>query len=219
MQIPTIKLLKLIWYAILAYAVYLMIQLSLPYTAFKPGVDFLASKQRTYRIDYWRVAFYLHVFTSVFALIAGLTQFNKKVLYQFPKIHRGFGLVYWITVLFIAAPTGFIMGIHANGGFPARTSFVLLSFLWFIFTLMAVVQVKKRNFTSHAEWMLRSYALTLSAITLRFYAYLFDVFNIHVRPQEVYMTIAWLSWVPNILIAEALIKTCFIGRLLKKESR
>lgn len=194
-----------------------MINLSLPYLAFKPGIDFLATKQRAYHIVYWRVAFYLHVFTSVFTLIGGLTQFSKKILTQYPKVHRIMGLIYWITVLFIAAPTGFIMGIHANGGLPARSSFVLLSLLWFLFTLIAIIQIKRKDFTAHAEWMLRSYALTLSAISLRFYALLFDVLNIHVRPQEAYITIAWLSWVPNLLIAEAMIKNGFINSILKKK--
>jgi hypothetical protein len=64
--------------------------------------------------------------------------------------------------------------------------------------------IKKRNFTKHGEWMLRSYALTLSAIMLRSYALLFDVLHIDMHPRNVYITIAWLSWVPNLLVAEVL---------------
>lgn len=209
------KVLSFIIYSLLMYTIYLMVKLSLPYTTFKPGVDFLITKQKTYHITYWKAAFYLHVFFSVFALIAGLTQFNKYFLFKKPILHRTMGLLYWIVVLCIAAPTGFIMGIHANGGLPAKSSFVLLSLLWFLFTLISIVQANKKNFNSHAEWMLRSYSLTLSAITLRFYALLFDVFHIHVKPQEVYITIAWLSWIPNLLIAELLIKTGYITRLIK----
>jgi hypothetical protein len=64
--------------------------------------------------------------------------------------------------------------------------------------------------------MLYSYALTLSAITFRLLALGFDLFDIRVRPQEVYVTIAWLSWVPNILIAHLLIKMGYIKALLRK---
>jgi hypothetical protein len=44
----------------------------------------------------------------------------------------------------------------------------------------------------------------------------FDLFDIRVRPQEVYVTIAWLSWVPNILIAHLLIKMGYIKALFRK---
>jgi hypothetical protein len=205
-----------VWCLILTYAIYLMFLLSWPYTAMKPGIDFLATKQRVYHIPYWRTSFYLHVFTSLFALLAGLSQFNRKLLWKRPKVHRTVGLLYWVVVLFIASPTGFIMAIHANGGLPARTSFVMLSLLWFATTLLAMIAIKNKQWELHGEWMLRSYALTLSAITLRFYALLFDLFQVHARPQEVYITIAWLSWVPNLIIAEVLIKKGFVKQLLTK---
>jgi hypothetical protein len=125
-------------------------------------------------------------------------------------------MVYILTVLFITAPTGLLMGIHANGGLGAKASFVLLSTVWFITTLLALITAKKKRFIDHGEWMLYSYALTLSAITFRLLALGFDLFDIRVRPQEVYVTIAWLSWVPNILIAHLLIKMGYIKALLRK---
>lgn len=125
-------------------------------------------------------------------------------------------MLYLLTVLFISAPTGFLMGLHANGGLPSKASFVLLSSLWFVTTLLALTSAKKRKFIEHGEWMLYSYALTLSAITFRLIALGFDVFDIRVHPREVYVTTTWLSWVPNIIIAHLLIKTGFIKRLFKK---
>ena len=53
--------------------------------------------------------------------------------------------------------------------------------------------------------MIRSYALTLSAITLRIYTVAFSFFNVPARPVEIYITTAWLSWVPNLIIAEMII--------------
>jgi hypothetical protein len=50
--------------------------------------------------------------------------------------------------------------------------------------------------------MLRSYALTLSAVTLRLYAYLFDVFNLPFGPTETYIIVSYLSWIPNLIFAE-----------------
>jgi len=203
-----------LWCAGLALATYLMFQLSVPYVSFQKNIDFLATKQNVYHIDYWRYAFYAHVFTSILVLPAGFTQFTKVFFRR--GLHRKLGMVYILTVLFITAPTGLLMGIHANGGLGAKASFVLLSTVWFITTLLALITAKKKRFIDHGEWMLYSYALTLSAITFRLLALGFDLFDIRVRPQEVYVTIAWLSWVPNILIAHLLIKMGYIKSLFRK---
>jgi len=48
----------------LAFFTFLMIRLTLPYTAMRNGVSFLHSKQRVYHLGYWRISFYTHVFTS-----------------------------------------------------------------------------------------------------------------------------------------------------------
>ena len=124
-------------------------------------------------------------------------------------------MIYILTVLFVSAPTGFLMGLHANGGLASKASFVLLSTLWFITTLLALINAKRRKFIEHGEWMLYSYALTLSAITFRLIALGFDLLDIRVRPQEVYVTTAWLSWVPNIILAHLMIKMGFIKRLFR----
>ena len=202
-----------VWCLGLSVAIYLMFRLSVPYTSFQKNVDFLLTKQNVYHIDYWRYSFYAHVFTSIFVLPAGFTQFNKWFFKG--SYHRVLGMIYIIPVLCISAPTGLLMGLHANGGLGAKASFVLLSTMWFITTLLAFINAKKKQFIRHGEYMLFSYSLALSAITFRLYALLFDVFDIHVRPQEVYVTIAWLSWVPNLIIAELLIKNGFIKRIFK----
>jgi hypothetical protein len=206
---------KLLWVAGLLWAVYMMTELSLPYTAFRKNVDFLLTKQRVYHIGWWRFGFYVHVFTSVLVLLAGFTQFNRFFLYKRPLWHRRAGWVYIVAVLLLSAPSGFLIALKANGGLPARISFVLLSVTWFITTLQALLHVKKRLFEKHADWMLRSYALTLSAIALRTYAWLFDMLNVHMAPRNVYILIAWISWLPNLLVAQWLIKKGFNRRLLK----
>jgi hypothetical protein len=207
----------LLWFLGLMAAIYLMFRLSLPYTSLQKNVDFLLTKQKVYHIDYWRISFYAHVFASIIVLPAGFTQFSSSVLNS--PWHRRLGMIYILVVLLISAPTGFLMGLQANGGLAAKASFVLLSFLWFLTTLRALLSARSRRFAAHGEYLLFSYALTLSAITFRLYAWLFDVLDIHVRPQEVYVTIAWLSWVPNLIVAELLIRSGFIQRMLKNEER
>ena len=81
---------------------------------------------------------------------------------------------------------------------------------------MAFIKIKKGDFLSHTKWNIRSYALTLSAVTLRFYAYLFDVFEVQMGPKETYILLAYLSWIPNLIIAQFLIWGGYPKYLLKK---
>lgn len=201
------KIVYILLLSTLALSCGLMIKLSWPYRVIEPNIDFLLTKQNVYHISSWRISFYAHVFTSILILVAGFTQFSKYVLEHHTKIHRITGWVYFATVLFISGPAAFVMALKANGGLPARASFILLSVVWYVCTLIALIRVKQHRYQLHAEWMIRSYALTLSAITLRLYAYIFDILHINFPPRDVYITIAWLSWVPNLLIAEIIIKT------------
>jgi uncharacterized membrane protein len=186
----------------LTWGCWLMIALSWPYRIMQPNIDFLLTKQGVYHQSAWRFSFYTHVYTSILVLVAGFTQFNRWVLARHTQWHRVVGWVYLATVLLVSGPAAFIMSLKANGGLPARTSFTLLSVVWYACTLMALIRARQHRYQSHGRWMVRSYALTLSAITLRLYAYGFDTWHIGVPPRDVYITIAWLSWVPNLLVAE-----------------
>jgi hypothetical protein len=206
-------LVRIILLLALAFFSFLLLRLSLPYTAMRSDVDFLQTKQNVYHIGYWRYSFYIHVFTSFFVLLAGFTQFNPWVLRKYPRVHRLMGWIYLVTVLCITGPAAFMMAWHANGGLPARTSFTLLAFLWILFTARAGYLVIRRKFLGHGAFMLRSYALTLSAVTLRLYTYMSVYLPLYASPKDIYITTAWLSWVPNLIIAEMLIRSGLVEKI------
>lgn len=114
------------------------------------------------------------------------------------------GYIYVTDVLLLAGPAAVIMSFFANGTVVSITSFVLLSVLWILFTAVALLKIKQGNYSEHRNWMIRSYALTLSAVSLRIYAWLFPKF-FHMNAFDQYALIAWLSWTVNLLIAEYLI--------------
>lgn len=207
---------RIVGILLLGFFTFLMVRLSLPYTAMNSGVDFLTSKQRVYHIFYWRASFYTHVFTSCLVLIAGFTQFNPWLLRRHPRVHRRMGWLYLVTVVFVSGPSAFLMAWHANGGLPARASFTLLSSLWEWFTFYAGWKViVKRDLPAHGAFMFRSYALTLSAITLRLYTYISAFLPLAASPREIYVTTAWLSWVPNLIIIEMLIRAGWVEKIYK----
>jgi uncharacterized membrane protein len=188
-----------------AYFCWLMLEISLQYIPIDTDVAFLRIKQDYVPLLHYRIAFFTHVFVAPLCLIAGFTQFSKTIRRKAPKLHRWSGWVYAVSVIGFAAPSGFIMGIYANGGLPSQLAFCILGVLWLIFTMLAVQRAAKGDFTAHRAWMMRSFALALSAITLRAWKWIL-VGLFHPRPMDVYMLIAWLGWTLNLIVAEILIR-------------
>jgi hypothetical protein len=198
-NIPDILLLLL-----LAFFTWLMARISVAYMPYNTDVGFLRIKQQYMDIDHWRIAFFIHVYASLWVLFAGFTQFSKTLLRKRPRLHRLFGYIYTIDLLLITGPAGLIMGFYANGGITSRIAFVMLALLWMFFTAMALVKARQGDYKSHRNFMIRSYALTLSALTLR--AWKWGIMNsMHVPPMDVYRVVAWLGWVGNYFIAEFVI--------------
>jgi len=192
------------WIVLILYFSTLMLLITLPYLSFKLNVDFLITKQRIIHLKHWRFAFYLHILTSVFILLAGAIQFVDHFLRNYRKLHRRIGKMYVYLVLFISGPGALVMSFYANGDLYAKTSFVLLSFLWILFTALAFVFALRKDFVKHRKFMILSYALTLSAITLRVYAFVLPYFT-HMDAKAEYALIAWASWTVNLLVAGLII--------------
>jgi hypothetical protein len=211
------SILNILAFIAIAYASYLLILLSLPYIHFERDVDFLSTKQLIYHIRTWRISFYVHVFTSPLIIVAGLFQFSRWIMNQYPKIHRTSGYIYIIVLLLISGPAAFIMSLYASGGYVAQISFVTLSLLWILFTYIALRKIKNYDYMAHVKWNMRSFALTLSAVTLRFYAYIFDVLNVDLGPRETYILLAYMSWIPNLLFVELMIYWKYPQYLLKNK--
>jgi hypothetical protein len=201
----------------LAFFTYLMASITMNYIPYNTDVGFLRIKQQYISIDHWRIAFFIHVYASIWVLLAGFTQFSKNIQRTNPRLHRSMGYIYVVDVICITGPAGLIMGFYANGGITSRIAFVTLACLWIFFTSMALIKARQKNFKAHRNFMIRSYALTLSALALR--AWKYGITNIagmnhfELRPMEVYRAVAWLGWVPNLLIAEWLIRRTKINRM------
>src|SRR5438045_4069384 len=169
----------------LAFFVFLMARITLPYIPYNTDVGFLRIKQDYIDIDVWRTAFFAHVYMSIWVLLAGFTQFSKSLRARNAKLHRVLGYFYAIDVLFITGPAGLIMGFYANGGITSKVAFVTLAILWLTCTAMAVKKAKAGDYDAHRDFMIRSYALTLSALTLR--AWKWSINNsVELPPMDVY---------------------------------
>jgi Predicted membrane protein (DUF2306) len=182
-----------------------MVTKILPYMTFERAINFLGTKpDEVLDRNYFMVAFYVHITSSVLAIGGGVFQFFPAILRGYPKIHILIGKLYIASILLLAAPSGLIIAAFANGGFPSKVGFTLQCFVWWATTYAAWQAIMRKNWEEHVVWMLRSYAVTLAAMSLRTESYAL-VYLFGTKPMETYLTVTWLSWVGNLFLVEIFI--------------
>jgi len=194
-----LRYLALFWIVILSLGTFYL------YGNFDTATGFLLIKQAAVQSGWYLPFFYCHIFASSIILLAGFFQFSKKV-YQNVPLHRLLGKIYVFGVLFISAPGAYGMTFFINRGPWVFISFLVQNTLWVSFTLLGWRYAVKGRIDEHISMMHRSYALAFAAITLRFYIWLFTIFGNGVNFAHNYVIIAFLSWVPNLILTEFLLK-------------
>ncbi|MCV2403629.1 DUF2306 domain-containing protein [Marinomonas sp. C2222] len=144
-------------------------------------------------------AFVLHITFSPMALILGVIQFSAKIRSNLPTLHRWVGRAYGVCIL-IGGLSGLIVSLNAERGIVAAVGFSLLSALWVLTTVIGIQYARNGNFVEHRRWMIRSFALTFAGVTFRVELLAFILMGVQYVEASVY--IAWLCWVPNLLIVE-----------------
>lgn len=143
-----------------------------------------------------------HLLGGGIALLTGAFQFSRRLRARHIDRHRWTGRVYVVSVG-IGGVAAFHMALTTPGGWPGQFGFSMLAITWLISTGLAWVRVRQGDIARHRMWMVRSYALTLAAVSLRIYLPL-SLGN-GLPFESVYPVIAWMCWVPNLLVAEWLV--------------
>ncbi len=159
---------------------------------------------------------FVHAFSSGLALILGPFQFLTKLRDRRRNLHRWMGRVYLLSVL-VGGLSAFLIAPGLISGLVGEVGLMLLAFLWLSSGFMAYANIRAGNVDAHREWMIRNYALTFAGVMLRLlvgtliatqlpfletkYSGDFDVLFV-----EVYRVVMWLSWVPNLIVAEMIIQ-------------
>ncbi len=190
-----------------------------PYFRFEHAAHFLGTKtDAVLAKPQFQWAFYVHISSSWVVIFVGLWQFFPALLRRWPVLHRVLGKIYVGAILLLAAPSGWVLGLYANGGLSSRVSFILQSTVWWVLTWMAWREISHRRYLPHVEMMLRSYAVTLAAMSLRTESFVMHYF-FETKPIETYLTVVWLSWVGNLLLVETLIYSGLAQKLVIKIRR
>jgi uncharacterized membrane protein len=185
---------KILWFALALFALangLEALRYLLPHPPFPAEID---------NFFHRRVALSVHALGGGIALLAGPLQFVPRFRESSWNRHRLLGWIYcgavllgWCASLWIAP--------HAETGLIASAGFLTLGAAWILATGVAVRLIVRGDALRHRRWMIRSYALTAAAITLRMYLPLV-VFVFHWPFSVAYPAIAWLCWIPNAVAAE-----------------
>ncbi|WP_296384653.1 DUF2306 domain-containing protein [Winogradskyella sp.] len=152
---------------------------------------------------FWNVGFYGHITLGGLALLIGWLQFNKKLRIKNLKFHKLIGKSYVISVL-ISGVCGLYIAFYATGGLISQLGFMSLAMIWLYTTIKGYRFAKGGQITRHQNMMIYSYAACFSAVTLRIWLpILGELFGAFV---PAYRIVAWLCWMPNIVVAYFIVK-------------
>jgi hypothetical protein len=150
----------------------------------------------------------LHIVGGVLALALGPFQFLKPLQTRWPQVHRWLGRFYLLGIL-LGGTAGLYIAFYAYAGVAASLGFAALAVLWLATGFMGYQTIRARDFAAHRDWMIRNFALTFAAVTLRLWL---PVLTILFGDTTGYEIVAWLCWIPNLLVAEAIIQLRFRRR-------
>jgi uncharacterized membrane protein (DUF2068 family) len=161
------------------------------------SAELLASKM-------YLTVFFTHISFGGIALLIGWSQFSTQFRAGHLRLHRSLGTVYVLSVV-LSGLAGLTIAMFATGGLVSTIGFTGLALTWLFTIIKAYAAILNRNLEEHQNWMIRNYALTFAAVTLRILLP-FSQFALHMDFNSAYRIISWLCWVPNLLVAELFIR-------------
>ena len=158
-------------------------------------------------------ALYAHIVGGAVALVAGPLQFWRGLRTRLPRLHRWTGRVYLVGVG-VGGLAGLVIAPSSPAGYVGLFGFGTLALLWLLTAWRAYRAIRRGDVPSHRAWMIRNYALTYAAVTLRLWLPLLLLTPLVLgRPWEfdtafadAYAAVPFLSWLPNLVVAEWLIR-------------
>ena len=147
-----------------------------------------------------RVAILTHIFCSALAMLLGPWQFVPGLRASRPVLHRWSGRLYLLVGVVPGGIAGLYVSGFAFGGPVNQLGFAVLAVLWLASGAQAYRTIRAGRVNAHRQWMLRNFALTFAAVTLRIYLGMFAAMGIPFA--TFYAWLGWLCWVPNALLIE-----------------
>ena len=172
------------------------------YALMTPGSTVHPKMMQVYQRE--TVGILTHVFGAALALLVGPLQFVERWRRAKPAVHRTLGTMYLALGVLPGGVAGLYMAFFAYGGWVSQAGFGAGAIGWLITAWFAYAAARRRDFAAHRAWMIRNFALTFAAVTLPIQ--LGSSFAAGIDFVLFYAIVAWSSWVPNLLVAEWLVR-------------
>jgi len=150
-----------------------------------------------------RIAFYTHIVFGGLALLLSPVQLSSRVRARVPQLHRVNGRVVLVAIAF-AGTAGFLLSWFNTAGPIGTAGFGTLAVLWVIFAGLGLRAILRGDVATHRRWMLRTFALTYAAVTLRLW--LIALIPLLGDFSSAYAVVPFLCWVPNLVVVELLLR-------------
>jgi hypothetical protein len=160
----------------------------------------LTMEHVAYHADLRPIAFFAHVGLAPVALVLTPFQMWAGLRARRPALHRWMGRA-CAGAIVLSGLGGLVMAFGTTAGPVAALGFGVLAVIWLGCLGMGVAHAIGGRIALHRRWMIRTAAMTFAAVTLRVQIPL--ALNVLGLPfEDAYPAIAWAAWVPNLLIAE-----------------
>ncbi len=151
-----------------------------------------------------------HIIGGVLALGLGPFQFLNRLRTRRPQLHRWIGRFYLLGIL-LGGTAGLYMAFYAYAGIAASLGFATLAITWLTTGFMAYRTIRAGDVAAHRRWMIYNFALTFAGVTLRLEMLPLTMIFSQTTGYEI---VAWLCWIPNLLVARGIVNGRFRSRKL-----
>jgi uncharacterized membrane protein len=172
-----------------------------------------------------QVAFYMHITFSAVALALGPVQFIRALQRRRPSVHRWIGRVFMVSVA-LGAVASFIMAFFNSEQINGFFGFGSLAVLWGYTAWKGWRTARTGDYLSHQAWMIRCFALTFAGVTLRVWLGVLVGIQLPFTNADgdaimeiAYAPLPFLCWVPNLVIAELMVRRRGLPALWMSPSR
>lgn len=167
------------------------------------GGDALAANYAD-RPGWAQVALYTHVAFAGLALLLSPLQLSARIRARAPRLHRLVGRVVLVSIV-LGGTAGLVLAPMNLAGPIGTAGFGSLAVLWVAFAVSGIRAIRRGDVAAHRRWMLRAFALTYAAVTLRLWLPVLMV-SLGGDFRTAYAIVPFLCWVPNLVVAELLLR-------------
>ena len=172
--------------------------------------DFAATYAR--QASWVQVMFYMHITFGGVALVLSPAQLSARMRRRSPRVHRAIGRIVLVSIV-VSGAGGAVLAPISQAGAIGTAGFGALAVLWVTTAALAFTAIRRGDVRRHRQWAIRMFSLTYAGVMLRLWLGVLLIAQIagmgvseDVAFDRAYQLMPFLSWVPNLLVAEHLLR-------------